>query len=459
MGVVLTNKIRIKGVEMRGVFESVVATGIVLALGVGVVTTKAWGAAQTRFISHRGESLEAPENTMASFRRAIERGADGFELDVYLTKDDKLICLHDSTAKRTGGLDVKPRDATLAELQALDAGSWKGPQFKGEKMPTLEEALTLARDNFEILVEVKCGVEIMPFLVAAIKGEPKATPKRIVFICFNSDVIAAIREQLPEYEAYWLSGTGPRRDGTPGPTAEYIIGRAKACNATGVDLQNSVDITAEYVKKIKEAGFSFHIWTVNDAVRARELAAMGVESITSDCGGTLKRLIYGGGGAREAVVHREVVSDTVVPWQMPLVGSVALWYKPESFYDFNTIFDHDANPDTWEMWIYKSGILRFRQGGNAVVSTDLSEAGGAGKWYHIAVSWDLVDKREIVLYLNGEEKDRAKSGSAWVTSGGNFYLGGGNPGNTRGKGDAAGLRLYDVVLSADEVKGLAEAGR
>ena len=107
---------------------------------------QAWGdAAAVRFISHRGESLDAPENTMAAYRSAIERGADGCECDIYLTKDNGIVCLHDGTAKRTAGKNVKPCDATLAELRALDAGAWKGPQFRGERLPTLAELSEMAR--------------------------------------------------------------------------------------------------------------------------------------------------------------------------------------------------------------------------------------------------------------------------------------------------------------------------
>ncbi|MDD2600274.1 MAG: glycerophosphodiester phosphodiesterase family protein, partial [Kiritimatiellae bacterium] len=89
-----------------------------------------------KFISHRGESLEAPENTMASFRLAVEHQTAGFELDVDLTSDNEIICLHDKTLERTTNGSGKPGDFTLDELKKLDAGSWKAPQFAGERIPT-----------------------------------------------------------------------------------------------------------------------------------------------------------------------------------------------------------------------------------------------------------------------------------------------------------------------------------
>ncbi len=75
------------------------------------------------FIGHRGASYDAPENTLASVNLAWEQGADAAEIDVYLTKDNRIIALHDKTTKKTTGVDWKPGERTLAELQTLDAGS------------------------------------------------------------------------------------------------------------------------------------------------------------------------------------------------------------------------------------------------------------------------------------------------------------------------------------------------
>ena len=244
---------------------------------------------RTRFISHRGESLVTPENTMTAFRTAIATGADGLHVDVCLTKDNGIICLFDASTKRTTGVDMMARDATLAELQALDAGSSKGPRFKGERIPTLAETLTLARDGFEICVEVKCGPEIVPHLVKVIEAEPKATPGRVLFQCFNPAVITELRKQLPAYRAYWEAWTGPKKDGIPGPTAEKLIETAKACNASGIRVGDSVDITPAFINAIKDSGLSAHVWVINNIHRALELVEMGgVDTVLSDCAAALK---------------------------------------------------------------------------------------------------------------------------------------------------------------------------
>lgn len=92
-------------------------------------------------IGHRGASHDAPENTLAAFKLGWEQGADAVELDIWLTKDGKIVCLHDADTKRTTGVLKKAADSTLAELRTLDAGTWKDAKWRGEKIPTLTEAL------------------------------------------------------------------------------------------------------------------------------------------------------------------------------------------------------------------------------------------------------------------------------------------------------------------------------
>ncbi len=114
--------------------------------------------AQTRqvvVISHRGEHLHHPENTLPAYQAAIDAGADYFELDVRTTSDGKLVLSHDgSVARRTNGKgDIAKM--TFEEVRALDAGIKSGPQFAGTKIPTFDEALDLARDKIGVYVDVK----------------------------------------------------------------------------------------------------------------------------------------------------------------------------------------------------------------------------------------------------------------------------------------------------------------
>ena len=107
-------------------------------------------------VGHRGAMGHCPENTLASFERGLQLGADWIELDVHLSRDNALIVIHDETLDRTTNGKGAVRDHSLAELKALDAGSWFGPQYAGERIPTLDEVLRWARQRNAIVdIEIK----------------------------------------------------------------------------------------------------------------------------------------------------------------------------------------------------------------------------------------------------------------------------------------------------------------
>src|SRR5687767_15734678 len=108
-----------------------------LALWLGLV---ARGFA-VEIIAHRGASGEAPENTLSAMKLAWAQGADAIELDLWLSKDGKLVVFHDADTKRFEKQPRKIPELTWDEVQTLDVGSWKGAQFKGERIPTLESIL------------------------------------------------------------------------------------------------------------------------------------------------------------------------------------------------------------------------------------------------------------------------------------------------------------------------------
>ena len=106
-------------------------------------------------IAHRGASGSAPENTMAAFSLAVERGAEVVELDVQMTADGYPVVIHNATVNRTTDGTGLVREKTLAELQTLDAGSWFETRFAGERVPTLEEVVTWARGRVALAIEIK----------------------------------------------------------------------------------------------------------------------------------------------------------------------------------------------------------------------------------------------------------------------------------------------------------------
>lgn len=106
--------------------------------------------------AHRGSSVKYPENTMLAFEKAISTGANGIELDVQLTRDKEVVIFHDWRLDRVFNKPGKISDYTLAELKGMDAGKWKGNQFRGIKIPSLEEFMQFAsRNKFVINIELK----------------------------------------------------------------------------------------------------------------------------------------------------------------------------------------------------------------------------------------------------------------------------------------------------------------
>ena len=120
--------------------------------------------AQPFYIAHRGASYLAPENTVAAARLAWELGADAVEVDIHLSKDNKVMVIHDKDTKRicktVSNLVIKSSESGL--LRELDAGIWKGEHFKGEKIPFLSEIIETVPEGKTLVVEIKCGSEVIP---------------------------------------------------------------------------------------------------------------------------------------------------------------------------------------------------------------------------------------------------------------------------------------------------------
>lgn len=133
----------------------IVVAGVLLGLGCASNRKAQQAPGSIDVIAHRGASAYAPENTLASFRKAIELKADWFELDCTLTKDGQTIVTHDTDFERTAGLKKLAWEMDLAEIKTLDAGSWFSADYAGEPLPTLGEALELARGKAGVYIEIK----------------------------------------------------------------------------------------------------------------------------------------------------------------------------------------------------------------------------------------------------------------------------------------------------------------
>lgn len=234
-------------------------------------------------VAHRGASFEAPENTLASVKLGWEKNADAVEVDVYLSKDNQIVCIHDKTTKRTaGGKEVKVVDLTLEELKKLDAGSWKSPKYKGEPIPTLLEVLDTIPAGKRLFIEIKCGPEIVPFLKEDLRKAGKPAAETCV-ISFSEAACEVTKREIPELKVYWLSGQKLNEETKVWePSLDALIATAKRLNSDGLDLKARENMDAEFVNRIKSEGLGIYVYTVNDPSFAKKLEEAGIEGITTD---------------------------------------------------------------------------------------------------------------------------------------------------------------------------------
>jgi glycerophosphoryl diester phosphodiesterase len=254
-------------------------TGSLLALFVSsLMATSSLFAVE--IIAHRGASYDAPENTVASFKLGWKQNADADELDIWLSKDGKVVVFHDNNTKRIAGVDQLLANQTFAELRALDAGLWKGESWKGEKIPTLEEALATQRAGKRMFIEIKCGPEILPEL-ERILHESGKKPAELVIIGFGYDTMKAAKARFPQIPVFWLVSPDKESRGRAPAVAELVT-QAKSAGLDGLDLNFKFAIDAAFVSQVKDAGLKLYVWTVDDAKVAGKLAALGVDGITTN---------------------------------------------------------------------------------------------------------------------------------------------------------------------------------
>jgi len=139
--------------------------------------------------AHRGASSRAPENTMAAFELGVESGADGIELDVHLSRDGVPVVIHDETLQRTTNGHGAVGRYNLSSLRKLDAGSWFGPEWYGERIPTLEEVLSWSGSTIRINIEIKTASagRVVLELLEAWPGNP------VLISSFDHRLLAAVR--------------------------------------------------------------------------------------------------------------------------------------------------------------------------------------------------------------------------------------------------------------------------
>ncbi len=245
-------------------------------------------------IAHRGESHEAPENTLASVNLAWERGAAAMEVDMHATADNKIAVIHDSSTFRTTGQKLIVEKTSMAVLKKLDAGSWKGRDWTGEKIPELPEVLATVPAEGMLLLEIKSGAGMLDELRQVTEASGLRNDQ-IEIIAFDLNTLAAAKRLMPHFKMMWvIESHPPWRRLLTGMHPKSVITTLGKIGIGGITIGDSMHLTRGFIHHLKAAGRPVYVWTVNDPARAAELLEYGVDGIITDRAAWMKQTLNKG---------------------------------------------------------------------------------------------------------------------------------------------------------------------
>lgn len=233
--------------------------------------------------SHRGDSKNAPENTLPAIELALDNTSDYIEIDVQETKDGEVILMHDSTMARTTGVNKKVSDLTLEEIRQLDAGSWFSKEYVGTAIPTLREVLEICKGKCNLNIEIKTG-----------KNMPDLEEKVVELIeeydftrqCVVTSVYKTSLKKVKEYNKEIRTG--------------YILSSAYGRYYLDKEIDflsmRTTLITERVVRMSHKYGKEVYVWTVNTKEDAIRMSQLGVDNIITDRPVYIRNVLYEQGG-------------------------------------------------------------------------------------------------------------------------------------------------------------------
>ena len=227
------------------------------------------------FLSHRGESDDAPENTMQAFQLAMDRGSDGIELDIRLTADGRVVCVHDANLKRVAGKSAVIANRTLAELRKI------------HPVPELHEVLAILRPGSMVQIELKGTAALLP------KLRPLLTPElcrklNVRISSFEEELLKEAADLFPELPRLLLIDLVKYFGHLP--TAGETAALAAQYRATGISLRANRAYTAEFVRDLKARGLVVAAWGVSNDRLGLHMAEIGVDAMTCNHAVALRAL-------------------------------------------------------------------------------------------------------------------------------------------------------------------------
>ena len=219
----------------------------------------------TRFLSHRGESDDAPENTLSAYKLAMERDSDGIELDIRLTADGEAACVHDETIERVSGVRLAVSDATLAALRQY------------HPVPLLSEALAVLKPGKQMQIELKGPwPQLQP--VKAVLDRRGGDRKGLALSSFDEETIRAAADVFPELPRLLLTDLTRRFGRFPAP--ELVVACLHSLRCTGISFLATAEADAAFVEALHRAGMRVVCWGVRSDELGLAMARIGVDAMT-----------------------------------------------------------------------------------------------------------------------------------------------------------------------------------
>lgn len=219
--------------------------------------------------AHRGDSKEAPENTLAAIQSAIDCYADYAEIDVQLTKDGEVVLCHDSTLYRTAGVRKKVSDLTYAELLQYDVGAWFSDDFIGTRIPTLVEVLELTKGKIKLNIELKRipkQRQLVEKVIALV--EQYEFERQCVITSMSYEALRMVKELDDTIKTGYIMS--------------LAYGNFYENNTIDFFSMKASIVNEEVVEKAHTLGKEVHCWTVNEKNEITRLSALGVDNIITD---------------------------------------------------------------------------------------------------------------------------------------------------------------------------------
>lgn len=219
----------------------------------------------TRFLSHRGESDDAPENTLAAYKLAMERDSDGIELDIRLTADGEAACVHDETIERVSGVRLAVSDSTLAALRQY------------HPVPLLSEALAVLKPGKQMQIELKGPwPQLQP--VKAVLDRRGGDRKGLALSSFEEETIRAAADVFPELPRLLLTDLTRRFGRFPAP--EQVVACLHSLRCTGISFLATAEADASFVEALHRAGMRVVCWGVRSDELGLAMARIRVDAMT-----------------------------------------------------------------------------------------------------------------------------------------------------------------------------------